>query len=57
MAFAVFWLAAITLLNILGVDAGKWLNNIGALGSLLPLTVLHPAGRGLVLALWAGDVM
>jgi amino acid transporter len=38
--FAVFWLAVITLLNIRGVDAGKWLNNIGALGSLLPLTVL-----------------
>ena len=40
IAFAIFWLAVITLLNILGVDAGKWLNNIGALGSLLPLTVL-----------------
>ena len=40
MSFAIFWLAVITVLNILGVDAGKWLNNIGALGSLLPLTVL-----------------
>ncbi|MDR3775082.1 MAG: APC family permease [Terracidiphilus sp.] len=40
MAFSVFWLAVITALNVLGVDAGKWLNNIGALGSLLPLTVL-----------------
>ncbi len=40
MAFAVFWLAVITLLNIRGVNVGKWLNNIGALGSLLPLTVL-----------------
>jgi amino acid transporter len=40
IAFAVFWLGFITLLNIRGVDAGKWLNNIGALGSLLPLTVL-----------------
>ena len=40
IAFAVFWLAVITLLNIRGVDAGKWLNNIGALGSLLPLSVL-----------------
>jgi amino acid transporter len=40
IAFAIFWLAVITLLNILGVDAGKWLNNIGALSSLLPLTVL-----------------
>ena len=37
IAFAVVWLAAITLLNIRGVDAGKWLNNVGALGSLLPL--------------------
>jgi amino acid transporter len=40
MAFAIFWLAVITLLNIRGVDVGKWLNNIGALGSLLPLTAL-----------------
>jgi glutamate:GABA antiporter len=40
MAFAIFWLTVITLLNIWGVDVGKWLNNIGALGSLLPLTVL-----------------
>ncbi len=40
ISFAVFWLAVITLLNIWGVDAGKWLNNIGAFGSLLPLTAL-----------------
>jgi amino acid transporter len=40
IAFAVFWLSMITLLNIRGVDVGKWLNNIGALGSLAPLTVL-----------------
>jgi amino acid transporter len=40
MAFAIFWLAAITLLNIRGVAAGKWLNNICSLGSLLPLGVL-----------------
>jgi glutamate:GABA antiporter len=44
IAFAVFWLSVITLLNIRGVDAGKWLNNIGALGSLLPLTVLLVLG-------------
>lgn len=40
IAFAVFWLAVITLLNIRGVDAGKWLNNIGALGSVVPLVIL-----------------
>jgi amino acid transporter len=40
MAFACFWLAFITLLNIRGVETGKWLNNIGAFGSLLPLTAL-----------------
>jgi len=40
IAFAVFWLSVITILNIRGVDVGKWLNNIGALGSLLPLTIL-----------------
>jgi amino acid transporter len=40
MAFSVFWLAFITLLNIRGVEAGKWLNNVGAFGSLLPLTTV-----------------
>jgi amino acid transporter len=38
--FSVLWLAVITALNILGVDWGKWLNNVSALGSLLPLAVL-----------------
>jgi amino acid transporter len=42
--FAGFWLAAITLLNMRGVDVGKWLNNIGALGSLLPLSALMLLG-------------
>lgn len=40
IAFAVGWLAIITLLNIRGVNAGKWLNNITALGSMLPLAAL-----------------
>jgi len=40
VAFAVGWLAIITLLNIRGVDAGKWLNNFSALGALVPLAVL-----------------
>ncbi len=40
MSFAVGWLVLITLLNIRGVDAGKWLNNISSLGSIVPLVVL-----------------
>ena len=40
VAFAVGWLAIITLVNIRGVDAGKWLNNVSALGGLVPLAVL-----------------
>jgi glutamate:GABA antiporter len=40
MAFATLWLAVITLLNIRGVNAGKWLNNICSLGSLVPLAIL-----------------
>ena len=40
IAFALVWLAIITLLNIRGVDAGKWLNNISSLGCFLPLSVL-----------------
>jgi amino acid transporter len=44
IVFAIFWLAVITLLNIRGVGAGKWLNNIGSLGSLIPLSVLLVLG-------------
>jgi amino acid transporter len=40
MAFAAFWLAVIVILNIRGVDSGKWLNNICSIGSLAPLTLL-----------------
>ena len=38
--FACSALALITLLNIRGVDAGKWLNNISALGGIFPLCLL-----------------
>jgi amino acid transporter len=40
VGFAVVWLGIITLLNIRGVNVGKWLNNVSALGSLLPLAAL-----------------
>ena len=39
-AFAIACLAIITSLNIVGVNAGKWLNNIGAAGSIVPLATL-----------------
>ncbi len=40
LAFALAWLAFITLMNIIGVDAGKWLNNVCTLGAVLPISVL-----------------
>lgn len=40
IGFAVFWLTAITLLNIVGIDIARWVNNIGAFGSILPLSIL-----------------
>jgi amino acid transporter len=44
MAFAAIALALITLLNVVGANVGKWLNNIGALGSVVPLSVLMLMG-------------
>ena len=38
--FACSALVLITLLNIRGVDAGKWLNNVSALGGILPLCLI-----------------
>jgi amino acid transporter len=40
LAFSIAWLAVITVLNIRGVDAGKWLNNLSSFGSLVPLAAL-----------------
>src|SRR5215469_282429 len=40
LAFSVAWLVVITLLNIRGVNVGKWLNNVTSLGAILPLVVL-----------------
>ncbi len=40
LAFSVVWLGIITVLNIRGVNVGKWINNITAVGTLLPLSAL-----------------
>jgi len=40
MGFAAFWLTVIVVLNIRGVDSGKWLNNICSIGSVVPLSLL-----------------
>lgn len=40
MGFAAFWLVVIVMLNIRGVDSGKWLNNVCSIGSLVPLCLL-----------------
>jgi amino acid transporter len=40
LLFALLWLGIITMTNILGVNAGKWLNNVSSLGSLLPISLL-----------------
>jgi len=44
MSFALIALAVITLLNMLGVKQGKWLNNAGAIGSSVPVLVLIVLG-------------
>ena len=40
VSFAVGALTLITLLNIRGVEAAKWLNNICSLGSILPISTI-----------------
>ena len=44
LAFTVVMLALITLLNVVGLSTGKWLNNVGAIGSLIPAVVLIGLG-------------
>jgi len=36
LGFVVVMLAVITLLNVVGLNIGKWLNNVGAIGSMVP---------------------
>ncbi|HUB50596.1 MAG TPA: APC family permease [Terracidiphilus sp.] len=44
MIFSAGWLAIITLVNIAGLDLGKWLNNISSMGSILPLAIVIVLG-------------
>jgi amino acid transporter len=44
--FALFTLTAATLLNIVGLDVGKWLHNIGALAMWIPALIV--IGMGLL---------
>lgn len=44
IGFSLIALAGITLLNMIGVKQGKWLNNLGAIGSFLPALALIVLG-------------
>jgi amino acid transporter len=44
LVFTVAMLVVITLLNVVGLSTGKWLNNLGAIGSLVPAMVLIGLG-------------
>jgi amino acid transporter len=44
VAFSLIALGGVTLLNIRGVKAGKWLNNVGAIGMFLPVLLLIVLG-------------
>ncbi len=44
LLFTVGMLAFITVLNVLGLGLGKWLNNLGAVGMALPVLILIALG-------------
>ncbi len=44
LGFTVVMLALITVLNVVGLGTGKWLNNVGALGGMIPAVVLIALG-------------
>jgi glutamate:GABA antiporter len=44
LLFTVTMLALITVLNVLGLNLGKWLNNLGAVGMGLPVLILIALG-------------
>ena len=44
MVFTVSMLALITVLNVIGLGRGKWLNNLGAVGMAIPVLILVALG-------------
>ncbi len=40
IGFSVVWLVIITTVNVVGIDAGKWLNNLCSMGTWLPVALL-----------------
>lgn len=40
LVFALLGLAVVTLLNVIGLSIGKWLHNLGAIGTWLPIAML-----------------
>ncbi len=44
IAFAIFGIALALVLNIVGLDVGKWLSNVGAIGTWLPVALLGVVG-------------
>ncbi len=44
VAFSLFGLGLALAMNIVGLDVGKWLSNLGALGTYLPVALLCAAG-------------
>ena len=46
IVFAIVVLAGITMMNIIGLDVGKWLHNVGALAMWLPVVII--IGMGLI---------
>src|SRR5208283_5206351 len=49
IAFSMFGIALALALNIVGLDVGKWLSNLGAIGTWLPIALLCVVGA---LAWW-----
>ena len=53
--FALLTLSAATLLNIVGLDVGKWLHNIGALAMWIPVGIVIIMGLDRLASLRLGD--
>ncbi len=52
LLFTIGMLTLITVLNVLGLGMGKWLNNLGAVGMGVPVVILILLGAAVFFALW-----
>ena len=57
IVFSLLTLTLATVLNIVGLDVGKWLHNVGAIAMWIPVVIVIVHGSHRMASLWIGHVV